>query len=155
MTDIFKNNFKHLLIIIICFTIDRISKYFVIKSSFENVSLNEFLNIDLVWNTGIGFGLFQLQPDIWYHILSVFIFSIILIVIYLGLREKSFIRYGYALIVGGAIGNLYDRITFYAVPDFIDLHYENFHWFTFNIADIFVTIGIIFLIMFEILKSKK
>ncbi len=155
MTDIFKNNFKHLLIIIICFTIDRISKYFVIKSSFENVSLNEFLNIDLVWNTGIGFGLFQLQPDIWYHIFSVFIFSIILIVIYLGLREKSFIRYGYALIVGGAIGNLYDRITFYAVPDFIDLHYENFHWFTFNIADIFVTIGIIFLIMFEILKSKK
>ena len=53
------------------------------------------------------------------------------------------------MILGGALGNIYDRIFYRAVPDFIDFHISNFHWFIFNFADIFITIGVIFMIIFE------
>ena len=58
-------------------------------------------------------------------------------------KSKTSEKIIFSIIIGGAIGNLYDRLTYNAVPDFIDLHYNNFHWFTFNVADIFITIGIL------------
>ena len=61
-----------------------------------------------------------------------------------------------SVIIGGAIGNLYDRVIYKAVPDFIDLHFQSFHWFSFNIADIFISLGIIFMLINEIIfKNKK
>ena len=60
-----------------------------------------------------------------------------------------------ALIIGGSLGNLFDRIYYYAVPDFIDVHLGNFHWFIFNVADIFITVGIIGLIFTELLKKEN
>ena len=155
MTDILKDNIKHFFVVTICFILDRLTKFFVIENNIENMAISDYLNINLIWNTGIGFGLLRLEPNITYHLFSAFIFCIILFVIIIGLKEQNLNRYGYALIVGGAVGNLYDRITLFAVPDFIDLHYKNFHWFTFNIADIFVTIGILILIVLEISKVRK
>ena len=60
-----------------------------------------------------------------------------------------------SLIIGGALGNFYDRLNYFAVPDFIDFHINNFHWFTFNIADIFISIGIIFILLREIFFKKQ
>ena len=112
--------------------------------------INEFLNFDLVWNTGIGFGLLSFNSSFYYNLISLLIFAVIIFLIFLGLKSDKFDKTIFSVIIGGALGNFYDRITFKAVPDFIDLHYGNFHWFTFNAADIFITIGIICFIMKEI-----
>ena len=66
--------------------------------------------------------------------------------IYLIMKSKFIDKILFSLIIGGALGNFYDRVFYYAVPDFIDVHLNKFHWFTFNIADIFITVGIIILI---------
>ena len=116
---------------------------------------NNFLNFDLVWNQGLGFGLFNLNAGIGYHLFSILIFTIILVIIYLGIKSNSLEKMSYSLITGGAIGNLYDRISYFAVPDFIDFHIDSFHWFTFNIADIFISIGVLNLVIIEILINKK
>ena len=72
---------------------------------------------------------------------------VIILLIFLSLKASKYEKIIFSLIIGGALGNLYDRVTFNAVPDFIDLHYNQFHWFTFNVADIFITLGIIAYIM--------
>mgnify|MGYP006088925497 CR=1 FL=1 len=151
-----KNNLL-LIFISVIFFFDRLSKIKIIKLQLENNSklfINEYLNFDLVWNTGIGFGLFNLEASIAYHLISLFIFVIILILIYLMIKSDNFERFSYSLLLGGAIGNFYDRINYFAVPDFIDFHINNYHWFTFNIADIFITIGIIFLMLNELIFKK-
>ena len=125
------------------FILDRISKIIIIKYQAENkifFFVNDYLNIDLVWNTGIGFGLLSLEATIFYHAISLLIFL-----------DKVL----YSLILGGALGNFYDRLSYFAVPDFIDIHINDFHWFTFNIADIFITIGIILLISKDLILIKK
>jgi len=118
-------------------------------------SVNDFLNFDLVWNTGIGFGLFSVEANITYHLISLLIFIVIIFLFYLITKAKFTDKILFSMIVGGAIGNLYDRLVYFAVPDFIDFHINQFHWFTFNIADIFISIGIILIIIKDLSLSKN
>ena len=68
-------------------------------------------------------------------------------------KSKGLYSYLIAMIIGGSLGNLFDRLYYYAVPDFIDLHFGNYHWFVFNVADIFITFGIIGLLFIEIFQA--
>ena len=146
--------------VLVFFTIDRISKILILKnflnSSLSEIYLNSFLNFSLVWNSGIGFGILQIEPNIFYSIISIIITAINLILIYWMLSSSSYLESIFiSIILGGSLGNLFDRYYYSSVPDFIDFHYESFHWFTFNIADIFITIGIIGLIIIDLFKIKK
>ena len=114
-----------------------------------------FLNFLLVWNTGIGFGLMSLESNIYYHIMTAVIVIVNVVLIFLLLKSKKNYAYMFALIIGGSLGNLFDRIYYSAVPDFIDIHIGNFHWFIFNVADIFITLGIIGLILKELFIKEK
>jgi len=152
---------KHLVdfsIIIFIFLIDRVSKLFIISSpeTYEQygISITSFLNFNLIWNEGIAFGLFSFDEKLYYNFLTIFICLITVIIIWLMLKSSGFEKLSYTIIIGGSLGNIFDRIFYSAVPDFIDLHINNFHWFIFNVADIFITLGIIFLISFEILGKK-
>jgi len=143
-----KQNIFFLILIIILFSIDRISKIKVISEFNEHsYFINNFLNIDLIWNIGVGFGLFSTDNSLIYNFLSFFIFIVITSLFYIFIKSSNSDKLIYAIIIGGALGNFYDRLVFKGVPDFIDLHYNNFHWFTFNAADIFITIGIIIFII--------
>ena len=153
---------KHLVdfsIIIFIFLIDRISKLLIIGSpeTYEQygISITSFLNFNLIWNEGIAFGLFSFNEEIYYNLLTIFICLIVAVIIWLMLRSKGFEKLCYIMIIGGSFGNVFDRIFYSAVPDFIDIHFNNFHWFIFNVADIFITLGIICLISLEILGNKK
>ena len=155
-----KNSFFSIFIFItIIFLIDRISKILIIKKS-QQIMGNEifssrYINFELIWNKGIAFGLFSFDGGMLYQMISLLIFFIVIILIYFILKSNGFEKFGFILILGGALGNLFDRIFYKAVPDFIDLHINNFHWFIFNIADIFITIGVICLILVEIFFKKK
>jgi len=151
-----KENCYLLAIILLIFGLDRYSKIEIINNfSDTSVYLNDFLNFDLIWNTGIGFGLLKSNTAIFYNLISILIGLVVIILFFLALRSKSFDKIIYAIIIGGALGNFYDRVFYNAVPDFIDIHYRNFHWFTFNIADIFITVGIIALIIYDFFKINK
>ena len=146
--------------ILILFSVDRISKILILKNfsnnSLSEIYFNSFLNFSLVWNSGIGFGILQIEPNIFYSIISIIITIINLILIYWMLTSPNYLESIFiSIILGGSLGNLFDRYYYSSVPDFIDLHYESFHWFTFNIADIFITIGIIGLIIIDLFKIKK
>ena len=139
-----KENFYFLLIISIAFALDRYSKIQIIQDFSDKVFyLNDYINLDLIWNTGIGFGLLSSDSDLLYNLISASIAIVILFLIIFAFQSDKFDKISFSAIIGGALGNFYDRLVFNAVPDFIDLHYGNFHWFTFNIADIFITIGVI------------
>jgi len=150
---------KKLIIILTIFFLDRATKIYLINLQASGTDIdfyvNPLLNIYLVWNTGIGFGLISLESNIFYHLLSFVIFSINLVLIFFLTKSQGSSTYLLALIIGGSLGNLFDRLYYYAVPDFIDIHIRNFHWFVFNVADIFITIGIIGIIILELFKSKK
>ena len=153
-----KNNLVSFFVMIIVFLLDRISKNKIINSELieNNLYVNNFLNFDLTWNTGIGFGFFSSNSQMIYNSITFFIGIVIIAIFFIFLRSKLIDKLLFALILGGAFGNFYDRITYFAVPDFIDFHYQNFHWFTFNIADIFITIGILIFITKDlILKDEK
>ena len=151
-----KNNLYCFVVISIIFFLDRYTKLFILNNFTENTYyLNNYINLDLVWNTGIGFGLFSLNSDIIYNLTSLLIIMVIICLIYFLIRSETYEKIIYSIIVGGALGNFYDRIFFKAVPDFIDLHYKNFHWFTFNLADIFITLGIIAFLFKEIFKANQ
>ena len=146
--------------VLVLFTIDRVSKILILKNFLNNSSseiyINSFLNFSLVWNSGIGFGILQLEANIFYLLISIIITAINLILIYWMFTSSNYLESIFiSIILGGALGNLFDRYYYSSVPDFIDLHYESFHWFTFNIADIFITIGIIGLITNDLFKIKK
>ena len=143
--------------VIFSFFTDRVSKIYAIKHLMNNdgYSVNDYLNFDLVWNTGIGFGLFSVDANITYHLISLLIFIVIVFLFYLITKAKFTDKILFSMIVGGAIGNLYDRLVYFAVPDFIDFHINQFHWFTFNIADIFISIGIILIIIKDLSLSKN
>ena len=111
--------------------------------------INDFLNIDLIWNTGIGFGFLSSESTVIYNCITLLIGFVILILIYTSINSNKLEKFTFSIILGGALGNFYDRVVFKAVPDFIDLHYNNYHWFTFNVADIFITIGIIIYLLKE------
>ena len=150
---------KKIIIILLIFGIDRISKIYLINLQSAGTEIDfyifSFLNFYLVWNTGIGFGLIAMDSNIYYHILTAIIVFVNIVLIYLLFRFKDINGYLLSIIIGGSLGNLFDRIYYYAVPDFIDLHLGNFHWFIFNVADIFITTGIIGLILVELNKKKK
>mgnify|MGYP001498422698 FL=1 len=151
-----KENCYLLAIILLIFGLDRYSKIEIINNfSDTSVYLNDFLNFDLIWNTGIGFGLLKSNTALFYNLISTLIGLVVIILFFLALRSKSFDKIIYSIIIGGALGNFYDRVFYNAVPDFIDIHYRNFHWFTFNIADIFITVGIIALIIYDFFKINK
>ena len=151
-----KNNLYCLCIISIIFFLDRYTKLFILNNFTENTYyLNNYINLDLVWNTGIGFGLFSSNSDIIYNLTSLLIILVIICLIYFLILSEKYEKIIYSIIVGGALGNFYDRMFFKAVPDFIDLHYKNFHWFTFNLADIFITLGIIAFLFKEIFKANQ
>jgi signal peptidase II len=140
---------------LLIFTFDRYAKLIVINNfSEQNYFVNDYINFDLIWNTGIGFGLLDTQSTLFYNFVTTLIGLVILILIYIMINSKNLDKLIYSTIIGGAIGNFYDRIAFKAVPDFIDLHYNNFHWFVFNLADVFITIGILTLIISEMLKKN-
>ena len=150
---------KKYLIFIILFFIDRISKIYLINLQSTGTDVDyyiyPFLNIYLVWNTGIGFGLFSLESSTIYHALTFIIAIVNIILLVFLIKSKGLNSYLIAIILGGSLGNLFDRIYYYAVPDFIDFHVGNFHWFIFNIADIFITVGIIGLIFSELIKKEE
>ena len=145
---IIKSNLYCLIVISIIFFLDRYAKLFILNNFTEDTYyLNNYINLDLVWNIGIGFGLLSSNSSLLYNLMSLIIGSVIIILIYVGLMSEKFDKLIYSIIIGGALGNFYDRLSYKAVPDFIDLHYNNFHWFTFNVADIFITLGILAFIL--------
>mgnify|MGYP001437634219 FL=1 len=150
---------KKIIIILIIFFFDRLTKLYLINLQASGTDIDfyifPFLNFYLIWNTGIGFGLASMETNIYYHILTTIIVFVNLGLIYFLLKSKGIYVYLLATIIGGSLGNLFDRIYYYAVPDFIDLHLGNYHWFIFNVADIFITVGIIGLILIELLKKEK
>ena len=139
-----KENIYFFFLITIIFSFDRITKLGIINNYSErSYYVNDFINLDLIWNIGIGFGFLSTQSTLLYNVITVIIFAIIVILFFFLINSKNLDKLIFASIIGGAVGNFYDRLIFRAVPDFIDLHYNNFHWFTFNVADIFITIGIL------------
>ena len=139
-----KENIYFLVMIIAIFFLDRVTKLEVINNFNENTYyINNYINLDLIWNIGIGFGLLSTDSYIIYNFVTVIISLVLISLIYLIIKSENSDKFIFSIIVGGALGNYYDRLTYKAVPDFIDLHFNNFHWFTFNVADIFITLGIL------------
>ena len=150
---------KKIIIILVIFLIDRVTKVYLIDLQTTGTDVDfyilPFLNFYLVWNTGIGFGLLSLETNTLYHILTIIITIVNFVLIFFLLKAKGIYSYLFAFIIGGSLGNLFDRVYYYAVPDFIDIHLGSFHWYIFNVADIFITVGIIGLIFTELLKKEK
>ena len=147
------------IIIFFIFFLDRISKIYILNLA-ENqeiidITINPFLNIILVWNSGIGFGLLQFEESIIYNLITILILIINFVIIYLLFHSDNLQKILFSMILGGSFGNFYDRIYYSAVPDFIDLNYNGYHWFVFNVADIFISIGILGLIFIELFKKNK
>ncbi len=160
MLKFFNKNFIiNIIIVTSIFFLDRISKIYVISQFEKNFSpelfTSKFLNITLIWNEGIAFGLLSFDKSYFYNFLTMIIMIIIIVIFFMILKSSGFKKYSLLIILGGALGNVYDRIFFKAVPDFIDFHVEEFHWFIFNVSDIFITIGVIFVILIEIIETKK
>jgi len=159
----FKINFKKTLlnfgIILIIFLADRLTKIYILKiAEVENtvdIYINTYLNFYLIWNKGIAFGLFSFNERFIYNIITVIILLIIVVILIMVIKNKGFKKYSLMFVLGGSLGNLFDRIYYSAVPDFIDFHLNDFHWFVFNVADIFITLGIVCLIFDEILINGK
>ena len=144
----------YFLITLLIFTLDRISKIYVINIAETygevDIYLNQFINIILVWNTGIGFGLLSFEKLFIYNLITIIIVLINFVILYLGVKSNNFKGLIFFVILGGSLGNLFDRLYYSAVPDFIDLNYNDFHWFIFNIADVFITLGVVCLIFVEL-----
>ncbi len=153
-----KKNLFNFFFIVTIFLIDRLSKYFILNSFDNNekqeIIITSFLSFNLIWNDGIAFGLFSFNEKIYYDFLTGLIIAITIIIFWMIIKSKELEKISFMMIFGGSLGNIFDRIYYRSVPDFIDLHFFNFHWFIFNVADIFITTGVIFLIFFEFLKKK-
>jgi len=151
-----KSNLYVLLLITLIFIFDRFTKNLVINNFIEKtLYLNDFINLDLIWNIGIGFGLLSYDSFLIYNLITVLIGTVLLILIYIVIVSHNLDKLIFSIIIGGALGNFYDRVIYNAVPDFIDLHYKTFHWFTFNVADIFITFGVLAMILKEFLVKNK
>jgi len=154
-----KKFYIYLFFVFLIFISDRLSKIYIINESLKNLDnfilKSTYLNIRLIWNEGIAFGLFSFDDKFLYHSLSLLILVIILVIIYMIIKSEGLKKFSLMLILGGALGNFYDRIAYGAVPDFIDFHVNGFHWFIFNIADIFISIGVFALILIEIFDKQN
>ena len=155
----FNKTFIYFGIILFIFLADRISKLYILSVledlGFVDISINSYINLILVWNSGIGFGLLSFDQSNIYNAITTLIIFINLFIVYLIIKTNDFRVYFFLIILGGSLGNLFDRIYYSAVPDFIDISYNDFHWFIFNVADIFISLGIICLIFAELLNYKK
>ena len=162
-TKMLRNKFKKIvlnsIIIIFIFSIDRISKIYILKiaeiESSVDIYLTPYLNFYLIWNKGIAFGFFSFNESLIYNLITLVITVIILIILSMIIKSNGFKKYSLMIVMGGALGNLFDRIYYSAVPDFIDFHINGYHWFIFNVADIFVTVGILCLIFDEMFINNK
>ena len=156
---IFKKFSLNLILLSTIFLIDRLTKLYILKlAEIENsvdVYLTSYLNLYLIWNKGVAFGLLSINESMIYNTITVIIGIIIVIILFMLWRNDNIQRYFLILIAGGALGNFYDRIIYTAVPDFIDLHFNGFHWFVFNVADIFITVGVFCLILVELFYNNK
>ncbi len=154
-----KKIFFYFLITLFIFTLDRISKIYVINIAETygkvDIYLNQFINIVLVWNAGIGFGLLSFEKQFIYNLITLIIVLVNFVILYLGVKASNFKGLIFFVILGGSLGNLFDRLYYSAVPDFIDLNYNDFHWFIFNVADIFISIGVVCLIFVELFFNKE
>ena len=154
-----KTFYTNLIIVFSIFIIDRVTKLYVIYldriNNSSEIFSSKFLNIYLIWNEGIAFGFFSFDENHLYNFLTLFILVIILVILFMISKSSGFKKYSLIMIFGGALGNVFDRIIYKAVPDFIDFHVGNFHWFIFNLADIFITVGVFFMIIFEIFNNNK
>jgi signal peptidase II len=154
-----KNFYVSFSIVALIYFLDRLSKIYVIHLDKNNLGSDIFnsayLNIVLIWNKGIAFGLFSFSESYLYNIISLIIVIIIIVLVIMSLKSQGLKRYSLLMIVGGALGNLHDRLFFNAVPDFIDFHIGNFHWFIFNVSDIFITLGVISMIVLELFDNKN
>tara|TARA_Y100000022_G_scaffold148719_1_gene130451 strand:- start:111 stop:593 length:483 start_codon:yes stop_codon:yes gene_type:complete len=155
-----KKNFSlDIFTIFFIFLLDRISKIYVIyldgKQLNSEIFKSKFINIQLIWNEGIAFGLFAFDDNFFYNLITGFIILVILTLLYFITKTRGFEKYSFLIILGGACGNVFDRFFYSAVPDFIDIHYQNFHWFIFNVADIFITLGVVLLIYIELFINNK
>ena len=148
-----------LLLVAFIFILDRTSKYFILELSKSlgqlNIKVTSFLNFNLIWNNGIAFGLLSFKENFYYEVITTMIIIVSLLVLWFAIKSKGYEKMSFLMILGGALGNIFDRIYYSSVIDFIDISYNNYHWFIFNVADIFITIGVIMLISLELLKTKK
>ena len=155
----FRKTFIYFCIFLIIFLADRISKIYILSvlenSGEVDIYINSYINLILVWNTGIGFGLLSFDKSVLYDAITIVIILINLIILLLIIKSDQIRSYLFLIILGGSVGNLYDRIYYSAVPDFIDINFKGYHWFIFNVADIFISIGIICLIFVELMNYKK
>ena len=154
-----KNFLINLLIVLSIFLLDRFSKIYVMyldkKFLGSEIFSSKFLNIILVWNEGIAFGMLSFNENYLYNILTILILLVIVALMFMTVKTSGFKKYSMLMILGGAFGNVFDRIFYNAVPDFIDFHVSNFHWFIFNVADIFISLGIFFMIFFELIDNSR
>ena len=154
-----KNFYINIIIVFLIFILDRFSKIYVVNLDKVNYSTelykSKFLNINLIWNEGIAFGLLSFDQSNFYNLLSLLIAIIVLFIFFMIIKNNNIKKYPLLMIFAGATGNLYDRITYKAVPDFIDFHIEEFHWFIFNVADIFISLGVFCMILFELIDNSK
>ena len=150
---------KKVIVIFVLFSIDRLTKIYLLNLQASGMDVDfyvsSFLNFYLVWNTGIGFGLVSMETSLYYRLLTLLILIVNIGLVYMLIRSKGIYSYLIAIVIAGSLGNLVDRMYYYAVPDFIDLHIGNYHWFIFNVADIFITVGIIGIILLELFKKEK
>ena len=153
-----KNFIINFLIILSIFALDRFSKIYVIFQNKKNLSTelfeSKYLNIDLIWNEGIAFGLLSFDQKLYYNLLTGLICLITLIILWMVIRTKGLEKLAFMVVFGGSLGNIFDRLYYSSVPDFIDIHFGDFHWFIFNVADIFITLGVLLLIYLEIFLKK-
>ena len=154
-----KRNIWNLIFILSIFVVDRLSKIFIINSAETfgelDIFVTSFLNFNLIWNDGIAFGLFSFEKKIYYNFLTILIVIITLIILWMIIRSEKLEKLAFMMIFGGSMGNIFDRLYYSSVPDFIDIHFNNFHWFIFNVADIFISLGVFLLIYLEIFSKKK
>ena len=150
--------FINFIILITIFLIDRISKFYVLKlaevEGSVDIYITPYLNLFLIWNKGVAFGLFAADGSMIYNAITVMIAFIVIVILFMMWKNDNIQRYFLALVAGGALGNFYDRAVYTAVPDFIDLHFQGFHWFVFNVADIFISIGVFCLIFVEVFNNN-
>ena len=159
LNTMLKKNISSLMIIFIVFLLDRFSKSIILNLSQPvgelNFPITTFLNFNLVWNKGIAFGLFSFDQNIYYNMITLIIILVTLVIIWFALKSEGIEKVCYLMIIGGSFGNIFDRFYYSSVIDFIDISYNNFHWFIFNIADIFISLGVMILIALEFYNRKK
>ena len=156
----FKKKFFYFSIILFIFCFDRITKILVVKNlntlGNDFIEVTSFFSLNLIWNQGIAFGLFSLDQGLYYNIITMIILAITAVIFWMIIKSEGLEKIGFILVFGGSLGNIFDRIMYKSVPDFIDFHINNLHWFIFNVADIFITTGVILLIYLElIIKVRK